>query len=260
MKYFTAIYTLIVFAIIGCDAKNKAPESPELNDISTVSPIAEGIEQAHKTDLLRDYDIVQFDIEKSFGGRPATSSTITASTDGGSIRIDGPGDRSVVYHRGEYSTTGDSTAYARDRFDIFTWQYFFMLPHKLSDPGVNLTSMGTIDMDGIDYPTTLLTFDTGTGDAPDDWYRIHTDPSNGLVRHAGYIVTAGGATPKEAAANAHSITYDNYRNMAGIPISTSWTFSNYNAVTSVVEDSIGYAKLSNINFPEAGAVSFDPVD
>lgn len=240
---------MAVVSVVGCDLNTKKPQAP-LVVAPAPQPIVTSIEEAHAKALIQEYDYIRFDIEKSFGGRPATVSTVTASTDGGRIKLEHQGGHTVVWNRGEFKTTGDSTTVARDRFDIFTWQYFFMLPYKLSDKGVNVLDKGVVVMDDISYPTAWLTFDSGTGDAPDDWYKLHLDPASNRLRHVGYIVTAGGKSADEAADNAHSITYSNYQDKAGIPIASRWTFSNYDATGQQVQDSIGYALIRHVEFPE----------
>lgn len=229
----------------------------EVGLVSDADPLASRIERAHAKALFDQYDYIRFDIEKSFGGSTPTTATITASTDGGRIRLEAEGDRTIVWNRGELLTSSDVDGQVRDRFEIFTWQYFFMLPYKLSDPGVNLLAKPAIDMEGTTYETVWLAFDNGTGDASDDWYKLHLDDDTGLIHHAGYIVTASGQSPEEAAADAHSISYNDYTSIAGIPISTAWTFSNYDADGQQVLDSIGYARITNISFPEGGELSWE---
>jgi hypothetical protein len=256
MKTLLSSYIVLVLSIVGCDISQRTPPV-DVAPVSDIDPIASRIGQAHGKSLLDEYGYVRFDIEKSFGGSAPTTATITASTDGGRIRLDTKSGRTIVWDRGELRSTSDDDGRQGDRFEIFTWQYFFMLPYKLADPGVNLLAQPQVDMDGQAYETVWLAFDNGTGDASDDWYRLHIDQASGRIEHAGYIVTAGGKTPEEAAANAHSITYDDYTPTAGIPISRSWTFSNYDADTQQVRDSIGYARISNISFPEGEELSWD---
>jgi hypothetical protein len=51
-----------------------------------------------------------------------------------------------------------------------------------------------------------MTFDAGTGDAP-DWYDLYINRDTNMLEYAGYNVTYG--TPADqAAANAHAIGYE----------------------------------------------------
>lgn len=255
MKLLLSSYILLVLSIVGCDISQRTPPV-DVASVSDIDPIARRIGQAHGQTLLGEYDYIRFDIEKSFGGSVPTTATITASTDGGRIRIDAEDDRTIIWNKGGLLSNGESDRREADRFEVFTWQYFFMLPYKLSDPGVNILAQPDVVINDKIYETVWLAFDDGTGDASDDWYRLHIDKSSGLIKHAGYIVTAGGKTPEEAAASAHSITYDHYTTTAGIQISRSWTFSNYDAEEQQVLDSIGYARISNISFPEGDELSW----
>jgi hypothetical protein len=59
----------------------------------------------------------------------------------------------------------------KSRFDAFTWEYFSFSSHKFQEQyGMNTT------IKKRRYKLSeKLTFKSGTGDAPDDWYVVYAD-------------------------------------------------------------------------------------
>jgi hypothetical protein len=133
----------------------------------------------------------------------------------------------------------------RARFDIFTWQYFFALPYKLSDKGTKWELLGDKKLTEQNFPSGKMTFELGTGDAPDDWYVVYANEDN-LINGAGYIVTFGGTPAEKAVENAHAITYSNYQMINGFPFATEWEFYNWSETEGLKGEPIGSAKIKNI--------------
>jgi len=168
---------------------------------------ASNIESAHKKGLYTKSYATQFDIEIEFGGNE-------------------PGLKKE-----------------KVRFDAYTWSYFFQFPYKLADQGTIWTDYKS---ETDEYESKKLSFSAGTGDAPDDWYVIYTNPKTGLINHSAYIVTAHG-TKEEAEKHPHAIEYTDYKEINGIPVAHSWTFKNWNK-DSGLGSKIGSAKVSNVTF------------
>ncbi|MDA8019152.1 MAG: hypothetical protein MPN21_17065 [Thermoanaerobaculia bacterium] len=63
--------------------------------------------------------------------------------------------------------------------------YWLLMPLKLRDPGVHLTSEGTEEIDGTNYQKVKLTFD-GVGLTPGDTYWAWFEPKTGLMRRWAY--------------------------------------------------------------------------
>jgi hypothetical protein len=69
------------------------------------------------------------------------------------------------------------------RFDAFTWEYFFLFP-QLSDSGTIWNEYDNKEKNATNYLTEKLTFKSGTGDAPDDWYVVYADKKTNLLEKA----------------------------------------------------------------------------
>ena len=206
-------------------------------------PIA--IENAHKKDEFLKHNAIQFDIALIFGGNERLNAKITTLTNSGKIKIVKK-DSSTLTFDGENAWISPAAKnYNGARFDMFTWQYFFALPFKLTDNGTNWEMPKLRIMDSSKVNSAKLTFGENIGDAPDDWYIIYQAEDQKLAA-AAYIVTLNKEI-STAEANPHAINYHDYKIVDGVPFATTWTFHNWSKENGI-EDEIGKAKISNIKF------------
>ncbi len=231
--------------LISCKNEPKEPnadlseESITATTSNPASDLLSQIESAHHKTAYLEKEVIQFDIDLNFNGNDKLDATLFLSTDSKYVRIERK-DGSVLLFDGEKVwLTPESSSKDGARFDVFTWSYFFNLPYKLSDTGTNVV----LKDDGV----LRLTFDAGTGDAPDDWYDLYKHSESDLLIYAGYIVTYGGTPAVKAATNAHAIGYEDYKSIDGIPIAHQWKFYNYSDTVDTTT-TIGDAVLSNIKF------------
>ena len=237
---------------IGCKDSNlkKSVEEdvqetliPETNHPDFVS----NMEVAHQKSKLLEQGVICFNIDMTFGQRNSQMKIFTTPSSS-AIRVDKKDGPSTVMINGDIYTDADSSSWRREKFGVYTYQYFFMAPFKFSDEGTKWEKLPNLEGEVLDRA--LLTFESGTGDAPDDWYIVHSDPETNLVNHIGYIVTGGGATVEEAEKNAHAIKYSDYQEVDGIPMARQWEFFDYQKDTGL-GDKIGEAKIKNIAFMDA---------
>lgn len=234
MNKLTAPFVfLIILMILSC--ANQTEKNQFVADI----------EQAHKKSDFLQQKAVLFDFDLSFGGKPRLKGQITVLTNSSKARIDlADGNQIfVVNDTVFYSPALDSS---KVRFDAFTWNYFMLFPYKLSDPGTKWSNPESLALGDVLYQTQQLSFQDGTGDAPDDWYIIYPNPNTHLIDVAAYIVTAHKDKAK-AEENPHAIKYSNYDRINGIPIATTWTFWEWSKASGI-SNNIGNATLSNIQF------------
>ncbi len=214
----------------------------------TSLPIVEALESAHKVDIFKQKKAVSFDIELYFGGSKRLDGTIISTTGSDGIRIERE-DGSILGYDGEKVWLSPASAEEGGaRFAVFTWQYFFMAPFKFSDPGTNWEDLGDKPLDGAPHATAKLTFDTGTGDAPDDWYVAYKDKETDLLDALAYIVTFR-ASQEKAEEEPHAISYHNYEEVDGIPIAKEWKFWLWTDEKGI-SDQLGEASISNVKFVE----------
>lgn len=214
--------------------------------VSPAVAFAQNIENAHNKETWNTNKAVAFDIALTFGGNPGFSGKITSLTNSTKIRIDKKDGTKLIYDGEEVFLCPGKAEEKGARFDMFTWQYFFALPFKLTDPGTNWELLETQQISGDSFNRGKLTFENQIGESPKDWYIIYQEPETGLLHAAAYIVTLG--TGKEKAEeNPHVIVYKDYIVMDGVPFATTWSFHNWNEKDGIGEQ-IGEAKISDINF------------
>ena len=220
---------------------------------------AERIEQAHRKANFKEFAAVQFDLQLFFGGKERLNGTLTLSTDSRQALI-ATKDGQKIYVQDDKIFLPPATGnLASARFGAYTWSYFFLLPYKLSDRGTIWNDYPDKEMNGQPYLTHKLSFEAGTGDAPDDWYVLYADEEDQLLQVAAYIVTAG-QSQEEAEEDPHAIEYLDYQVVEGIPFATSWKFWGWQADQGLTEQ-LGHARLGNLRLlRESGDVFTPPAE
>lgn len=218
----------------------------------------EAIELAHNKSQLLTQETICFNLQYQFGDSRSKMKVFT-TPNSSDIKIEKPDGTITIVTNGDIYTNADSTQWVRERFSIYTWQYFFMVPFKLSDDGTNWQKLPQQEIAGGLTNVAQLTFDSGTGDAPDDWYIVHSDPKTNLVKYLGYIVTGGGKSQAEAEKSARAVYYQDYTQVDGVPVSTKWSFHNYDRITGLGEQ-VGNATIKNVIFMKVDADTYDTAD
>lgn len=111
----------------------------------------------------------------------------------------------------------DSAAFDtnRARFYHNLMFYFYAMPFVLGDEGITYSEAPALDMDGVSYPGTKISFGTGVGDAPDDNYIVYRDPTTNQMAWLAYTVTYG----KEAPSERYSfIKYNAWQDVDGLQL------------------------------------------
>ena len=114
------------------------------------------------------------------------------------------------------------------RFWSLTPYYFIAMPFVLADPGVNFAFDEPVAADGRTYDAVRVTFNAGTGDAPDDYYVLLLDPETDRVGGVRYVVSYPGFFPEGGATPEKIMLYDGAQTVSGITLqegfrSFAWT-------------------------------------
>lgn len=233
MNYILSIL-LLVFTSNQIIAQNK-------------SEFVSEIEKAANVDQFKKEEVISFNIELIFGGKSSFKGEIISATNSSWIKIIKDDGTQMLFDGEKVWLSPADKNYKGARFDIFTWQYFFMAPFKLSDKGTQWKELGLQNYSANNLlPSAQLTFENGTGDASGDYYVVYKNANN-LINAMGYIVTYGGKTVTEAEKNAHAIVYGDYKKINNIPIAHEWFFHNWNKENGVSNE-IGSAKIYNVKF------------
>lgn len=246
----------ILFSFVSCNqntSEEKIPVEPGngIGDGAGPPPalsFSENIEEAHNKTAFMNHEAVSFDLALTFGGSERLNAKISMTTNSTRVRVDKANGTSLIYDGNRTVITPDTSKTDGARFDIFTWQYFFAMPFKLTDSGTVWDKEAKRTLDSLEYDTAKLSFISGTGDSPDDWYIIYQDPETKRLKAAAYIVTFS-KDPAKAEENPHAIVYSDYRMVEDIAFATKWSFHNWNEKDGLGKK-LGEAQLSNIRFFE----------
>jgi hypothetical protein len=239
-----SLLALVVISISGCKSNEKD------------ATFTERVEKAH---LAKDFlakEAIQFDLKLEFGGKERVNAKFTILTNSSKAVIEYKNGAKIIVDKDKVSYASTIPNEESVRFDAYTWSYFFLFPYKLTDPGTVWNTYSNKEKDSDNYLTEKLTFTSGTGDAPDDWYIVYADATTNLIEKAAYIVTVKSGK-EEAEKNPHAIQYLEYTVIDGIPIATKWAFWGWQEGKGLT-DEIGHATLTNIKFVKIDPDYFTP--
>lgn len=233
-KLFVTFLSLVLLA--ACNAPSKKES------------FAGKVEKAHQKEVFLSHSAVQFDFYLTFGGKERLNGQFTLSTDSGKGLIELSNGQKIYYINNEVYASSEMENLKRIRFDAYTWSYFFLFPYKLNDGGTVWNDYPDKALNGKNYAVEKLSFTSGTGDSPDDWYVVYADEETDLVYASAYIVTMGKSKEK-AEEDPHAIVYKDYKEVEGIPIASKWEFRGWNEKEGLT-DLLGEATLKQVKFVE----------
>lgn len=219
---------------------------------------ADTIGTAHGIKAYREHAAVKADAVITFGGQVLLDGTITFDTPVGRSRIETKdGTVMVLDGRDAWVSPADApTPPTEARFALLTWPYFIAAPFKLADPGATIDDAGKKPLEAHRIlPTGKLTFGSGVGDSPDDWYLVYLDPDSQRLEALAYIVTYGN-TRHDAEKQPHVAIYEAYKNVAGVMLPTRISFWNWETSLGKVGEQIGSAEFANYRFVEPDKDTF----
>lgn len=144
----------------------------------------------------------------------------------------------------------DSTAFAYDtRFWALTPIYFLGQPFILDGEGVNLDVLPQKIYKGKTNDVVKVTFDAGTGDAPDDYYILYFDADTHRINVIRYIVSYPGYFKKGEHLPEKFMELYGYTTVAGIHFPTSYK-THWLAEEEMPGEYITKIDVSDIRFVE----------
>jgi hypothetical protein len=178
-------------------------------------------------DAFRGYGTLEYDFERS-----TESSTIqdrqTIDLSSRSVYIESEG--YTLGYDGEVTwitPNAEALSYpASPGFYSSTYFYFFAVPFVFADPGVNAESDGQATVDGTTYDVVRISFDSGTGHAPDDRYVLYVDPETRRTKMLRYSVTYGDMADDRAPNSV--LVYRAFQDAGGLTVPRRGTFHAWN--------------------------------
>lgn len=205
------------------------------------------IQKAHRFDKFYKQKAIVFEIESVSEGKLTPLAIITSLTSSGKIRFESAKGKTIIFDGKKTWLIPANADYQRARFDIFTYHYFFMAPFKLSDKGAKWEMLPDKVYDYNDYARAKLTFQSETGDSPNDWYIVHRNKATDYLEALSYIVTYGGKPVAEAEKKTSAIFYSDWKAVEGVMFATTWKFMNWSDEKGFYSQK-AEIKIKNIRF------------
>ena len=215
--------------------------------VTNATALAHRTENTHGGEAWESKDVLTADLYVEFGGNVRIDGPMAMRIDTSGIWMEPKDGVKAVWTGDAAWVSPDVDDFERARFHLLTWPYFLAAPFKIDDPGTNVDVLGTKPLQGESKLTAKLTFDSGVGDAPDDWYVLYMDQASGRLDAMSYIVTYT-KSAEEAEESPHAIVYGGYETVDGVALSTEWTFYKWSEEEGVYGDPIGNARLTNVGF------------
>lgn len=134
------------------------------------------------------------------------------------------------------------------RFWSLTPYYFVAVPFVLADPGVILTDAGKQEYKGVTYDLIKVTFEDGTGDAPDDYYVVYFHPETRRVGGLRYVVSYPGFFPDGGHSPEKFMAYDGAIKVDGITFAK--TYPTYRWDGEKHGQKVTEIMMSQVSFPD----------
>lgn len=138
---------------------------------------------------------------------------------------------------------------APPRFYFWTPFYFFGVPFVFNDSGVQFEELGLKPFEGKEYRAVKVTFASGIGDAPEDYYIHYADLETGLTKLVVYIVTYPAMRKgKETEPPQESVLiYDEWQTMDGLVVPKTGRFAYWKEDGRTIEQK-GSLEFSEVRF------------
>jgi len=261
MNRNTPLAALLALALSGCSSEPPASlattATPEPNPADRFVARVEG---AHGRDAWLAHPALASHIEVDFGSNTVLAGEMTFTTDMGRSRIDTADGSSLIWDGKTAWITPAATEMPMARFHVLTWPYFVLAPLKLRDPGAHLEMLEPRQIGERTYNTARLSFDSGVGDTPDDWYLLYEDQETSMLHAMAYIVTFG-TTPDEAEKEPHAIVYEEHVDLDGASVPARMRFYMWTEEQGIHGDPIGELRIDSPRFLSPDPATFDvPAD
>lgn len=175
---------------------------------------------------------VSFADEFGVPGQPAQVSQVVVEQSSRRVTMDMPDGSSLAWDGAKAWSTGWESPIP-PRFLALLNYYFLNLPWLTQDPGVQLgePAAGSLPGDATEYVTVMMTFEPGTGDTPDDYYRLYIDPNTKRLKACAYVVTYQALMPPGIESSPeHLLVYDELTSVQGLLVPSRYTIYDDGAI------------------------------
>jgi len=222
VRYLGVFPLVALLAAIGCRTQDSAVGPPHPG-----REVVDGMVEAHGgLEKWRLAPTVSFEDSFQPAGAPAPLiARITVEQSARRAYLDFPAMEARITWDGEKAWSENWKAPMPPRFLALLSYYFANLPWLAVDPGVNLSEPGTGKLwtDDTEYITVKMTFDSGAGDTPDDYYVLLIDPESYRLRAIQFSVTYAAILPPDVDMIEETLIYEEFEAVDGLLVPTKGT-------------------------------------
>jgi len=219
---------IIAAVTVGCAKKETASDGAGVQAPAPDAPqIVRDMIAAHGgMDAWRAAPTVSFEDEFVVPGGPSSVSRVVVEQGRRRAYMEYPATRATAAWNGDSAWSMSWSSPFPPRFMLLLNYYFLNLPWLTMDPGVRLVEQGTGRLvgDSTEYATVLMTFAPGTGDTPNDYYRLHIDRDTKRLKGYEYVATYRALLPKGVPSSPENVLiFDSYATVSGLVVPTRYT-------------------------------------
>lgn len=135
------------------------------------------------------------------------------------------------------------------RFYMWTPFYFFGMPFVFADPGAKQEPLGKRSFQSQECDATRVTFTSGTGDTPEDYYVAYADPASGQLKGVEYVVTFPSIRKGKSLEQleVHAILFEEWQQADGLFVPKVARFYNWKD-GNITGESLGKLTFSEVHF------------
>ncbi|MEM9189307.1 MAG: hypothetical protein AAGF12_09030 [Myxococcota bacterium] len=136
------------------------------------------------------------------------------------------------------------------RFWSLTPYYFVGMPFVLADPGVILTKLEDAELDGEAHDVVKATYESGTGDSPDDYYILYLDKESHTLAALRYVVSYPGFFPNGGHTPEKLMRYTEPSETDGLTLATRYDTFAWNAEEATLGDKVTEIRVTQLRLGE----------
>lgn len=174
------------------------------------------VETAHQKKRFFKHDAVALELDFFSNGKKSWSGKLVSATNSSRMYLERDGKAGVWYDGKDTWLSPAKTDVKIRKASLLTWQYFTLVPFKLSDQGVNWKLLNDTVFLGKKVNAGKLFFTSGTGLSSNDWFRLYLNPETSVLQGMVFISTQGRSV-EEAMKEMEVVTYSDYRMVDGVP-------------------------------------------
>ncbi|MGB5652354.1 MAG: DUF6503 family protein [Robiginitalea sp.] len=253
-----AIAILLSLALGAC-RETPAPSVPEKEVVVTTSPTAVNsrFPEAFEKSLAAHGGLEQFKQFKSleytlenwpFSQKGPLTDLQRVDLKNRKVLIEGT-DYRLGYNGDEVWVENPKALGTPAEFYYATPYYFSLVPFVFADPGTRFEDLGIAELGNQQYHSIKVTYESGTGDTPEDYYILYLDPESYTVRVMTYIVSFPAFRQGKAVSELepHVIVYKDFQEVEGLKMPHEFEFYNWNEETEdLMEGARGGAVFSEM--------------